>query len=137
MLKVQVGIFDGESLGGSTASGSEQAGRCRAPDAGLLDKEKGYYFNGTYYGDKDIWRSASPPDPGQQDHVHDRRLMEKKLSNLGAVTVESEYMKDNGLSSTTQSSAGICWQLPVPVVVGIGKFQLLGKFSDRTTMPRR
>jgi hypothetical protein len=38
------------------------------------DKEKGYYFNGTYYGDKDILAlGCCGPDPGQQDHVHDRR----------------------------------------------------------------
>ena len=135
MLKVQVGIFDGESLGGSTAvkDPSKLVGAARLT-LDFWDKEKGYYFNGTYYGDKDILALgvAAQTQDSKTTFTIDG-LMEKKLSNLGAVTVESEYMKDNGLSSTTQSSG---WYLLAsylcPVVVGIGKFQLLGKFSDRT-----
>ena len=53
MLKVQVGAFDGESLQ-QRGGRQEQAAVRRPRDVGFLGPEKGYYFNGTYYGDKDM-----------------------------------------------------------------------------------
>jgi hypothetical protein len=135
ILKVQAGIFDGESLGGSTAVAdpSKLVGALRLT-LDFWDKEKGYYFNGTYYGDKDILAlgAAAQTQDSKTTFTIDG-LMEKKLANLGAVTLESEFMKDNGLSSTTQSSGwyGLASYL-FPQVIGIGKFQLLGKYSNRT-----
>jgi hypothetical protein len=135
ILKVQAGIFDGESLGGSTAvkDPSKLVGALRLT-LDFWDKEKGYYFNGTYYGDKDILAlgAAAQTQDSKTTFTIDG-LMEKKLSNLGALTIEAEYMKDNGLSSTDPSDGWYALASYLcPVVVGIGKFQLLGKYSDRT-----
>jgi hypothetical protein len=135
ILKVQVGAFDGESLGSSTAvkDPSKLVGAARLT-LDFWDKEKGYYFNGTYYGDKDILAlgAAAQTQDSKTTFTIDG-LMEKKLPNLGAVTVEAEYMKDNGLSSTTESSGWyVLGSYLFPQVIGIGKFQLLGRYSDRT-----
>jgi hypothetical protein len=138
ILKIQVGAFDGESLAGTTAvkdpSKLVYAGRVTLD---FWDKEKGYYFNGTYYGDKDILAIAAAAQ--SQDSKTDfdiDGLMEKKLPNLGAVTVEAEYQKDNGLNSNGFDNApSHGWYALAsylfPQVIGIGKFQLLGKYSSK------
>jgi hypothetical protein len=135
MLKIQAGAFDGASLGSSTAVAKPNdivyAGRVTLD---FWDKEKGYYFNGTYYGDKDILALgvAAQSQDSKTTFTIDG-LMEKKLANLGAVTVEAEYMKDNGLNSTTHSDGWYALASYLfPQVIGIGKFQLLGKYSDKT-----
>jgi hypothetical protein len=135
LLKVQVGAFDGESLGNTTAVTDKNklvyAGRLTLD---FWDKEKGYYFNGTYYGDKDILALglAGQTQDSKSTFTIDG-LMEKKLANLGAVTVEAEYNKDDGLNSTTHSDGWYALASYLfPQVIGIGKFQLLGKYSDKT-----
>ena len=135
MLKVQLGAFDGESLGKTTAVKDPgklvYAGRLTLD---FWDKEKGYYFNGTYYGDKDLLALgiAAQSQDSKTTFSLDG-LMEKKLAGLGAVTVEAEYNKDNGLSSTTHSDGWYALASYLfPEVIGIGKFQLLGKYSDKT-----
>jgi hypothetical protein len=135
MLKVQAGVFDGASLGSTTAVAKPNdlvyAGRVTLD---FWDKEKGYYFNGTYYGDKDILALgvAAQSQDSKTTFTIDG-LMEKKLADLGAVTVEAEYNKDNGLNSTTHSDGWYALASYLfPQVIGIGKFQLLGKYSDKT-----
>jgi hypothetical protein len=135
LAKIQIGAFDGESLGATTAvkdpSKLVYAGRLTLD---FWDKEKGYYFNGTYYGDKDILALgvAAQTQDSKTTFTLDG-LMEKKLAGLGAVTVEAEYNKDNGLNSTTTSDGWYALASYLfPQVIGIGKFQLLGKYSDKT-----
>lgn len=138
MLKVQVGAFDGQSLNSAVTDKSKllYAGRLTYD---FWDKESGYYFNGTYYGDKDILAL------GLVGQTQDSRstwnidgLMEKKLANLGAVTVEAEYLRDNRLTAANASDGwyGLAAYL-FPQVIGIGKFQVLGKYSQKTidTLP--
>jgi hypothetical protein len=139
LAKIQIGAFDGESLGSSTAvkdpSKVVYAGRLTLD---FWDKEKGYYFNGTYYGDKDILALgvAAQSLDSKTTFTLDG-LMEKKLAGLGTVTVESEYNKDNGLNANgfdNASSDGwyVLASYLFPQVIGIGKFQLLGKYSHKT-----
>jgi hypothetical protein len=49
------------------------------------------------------------------------------------VSVEAEYLKDNGLTSATPSDGwyGLASYL-FPQVVGIGKVQILGKYSHKS-----
>jgi len=135
MMKIQVGAFDGESLGSTTAvkdpSKLVYAGRVTLD---FWDKEKGYYFNGTYYGDKDILALgvAAQTQDSKTTFTLDG-LMEKKLAGLGTVGVESEYNRDNGLNSTDHSDGWyVLASYLFPQVIGIGKFQVLGKYSDKT-----
>jgi hypothetical protein len=139
MLKVQAGVFDGQSLGGSTAVADSSkllyAGRVTLD---FWDKEKGYYLNGTYYGDKDILAlgiAAQSQDSKTAFNLDG--LMEKKLAGAGVIGVEAEYQKDNGLVSNgfdDASSDG--WYGLVSFLfaqqVGYGKFQVLDKYSEKT-----
>jgi hypothetical protein len=139
ILKVQVGAFDGGSLNSALADKSKvlTAGRLTLD---FWDPEPGYYFNGTYYGDKDLLALglAAQNESSKTTYSLDG-MLEKKLGNLGVVNVEAEYMKDNGLTSATASNGwyGLASYL-FPQVIGIGKFQILGKYSDKTfdTAPR-
>lgn len=133
LLKWQVGVFDGESLNSAVADPSKllYAGRLTLD---FWDKESGYYFNGTYYGDKDLLAlgGAVQSQDSKTTYSFDG-LMEKKLGDAGAVTVEAEYSHDNGLTSATPSDGwyGLASYL-FPEVVGIGKFQVLGKYSEKS-----
>jgi hypothetical protein len=133
ILKVQVGAFDGESLHSAVADNSKVLTAARLT-LDFWDPEPGYYLNGTYYGEKDILSLGLVAQNENSKTEWDiDGLMEKKLPNLGAVSVEAEYLKDNGLSSTTPSDGwfGLASYL-FPQVVGIGKIQLLGKYAQKS-----
>ncbi|MDP9082633.1 MAG: hypothetical protein M3N50_02560 [Pseudomonadota bacterium] len=139
ILKVQVGAFDGASLNSALADKSKvlTAGRLTLD---FWDAEPGYYFSGTNYGEKDLLALglAAQNESSKTTYSLDG-MLEKKLGNLGVVNVEAEYMKDNGLTSATASNGwyGLASYL-FPQVIGIGKLQILGKYSDKTfdTVPR-
>ncbi len=133
ILKVQAGAFDGESINSAVADKSKllYAGRLTLD---FWDAEPGYYFNGTYYGEKDLLALglvAQSQDSKTAWNLDG--LMEKKLPNLGVVTIEAEYQHDNGLTAAERNNGwyGLASYL-FPQVVGIGKFQLLGKYSQKT-----
>jgi hypothetical protein len=133
ILKVQVGAFDGQSLNSAVADKSKllYAGRVMLD---FWDAEPGYYLNGTYYGDKDLLAvGLTAQNQDSKTTASLDALMEKKLPNGGAVTVEAEYMHDNGLTGSTTSKGwyGLGSYL-FPQVIGIGKIQLLGKYSQKT-----
>ena len=138
MLKVQAGVFDGETVNSAVADKSKlvYAGRV-AMD--FWDKEAGYYINGTSYGDENLLAlgvAAQSQDSKITASID--ALVEKKLPNLGAVTIEAEYNRDNRLTSATSSDGWYGLAAYVfPMVVGIGKFQILGKYSQKTidTLP--
>jgi hypothetical protein len=140
--KLQVGLFDGQSLahpnpliGNATAAPNPDkilvAGRLTWD---FWDKEKGYYFNGTYYGDKDLLALAGAFQTldSKTDFSIDG-IMEKNLKGAGVVGIESEYQHDNGLN-TTASNHGwyVLGDYLFPQVIGWGKFQLLDKYSQKT-----
>jgi len=133
ILKVQAGVFDGASLNSVVADKSKLLYAARLT-VDFWDPEPGYYFNGTYYGEKDLLAlGLVAQSQDSKTTVSLDGLMEKKLPNGGAVTVEAEYMHDNGLSGLTSSKGwyGLGSYL-FPQVVGIGKIQLLGKYSQKT-----
>jgi len=133
ILKVQVGAFDGESLHSAVADTSKVLTAARLT-LDFWDPEPGYYLNGTYYGEKDILSLGLVAQNQNSKTEWDiDGLMEKKLPNLGVVSVEAEYLKDNGLSSTTRSDGwfGLASYL-FPQAVGIGKIQLLGKYAQKS-----
>jgi hypothetical protein len=133
ILKVSVGAFDGQSLNSAVADKSKllYAGRLMLD---FWDPEPGYYLNGTYYGEKDLLAVglvAQSQDSKTAASLD--ALMEKKLPNAGVVSVEAEYLHDNGLTglSTSHGWYGLGSYL-FPQAVGIGKIQLLGKYSQKT-----
>jgi hypothetical protein len=133
ILKVQVGVFDGESLNSAVADTSKllTAGRLTLD---FWDAEPGYYFNGTYYGEKDLLAfGVAGQNQNSKTAWSLDGMMEKKLPNLGAVNIEAEYQKDNGLTIATPNNGwyGLGSYL-FPQVIGIGKIQVLGKYSQKT-----
>jgi hypothetical protein len=129
-LKVSVGGFDG----GSATGKPDLLGAARV-QVDFWDKENGYYQNGTYYGDKNLLAlgAASQLQDGKVASTIDF-LLEKKLANMGAFTIESEYSNYNGLGgydanyTHSQGVYGLASYL-FPKQVGMGKFQLLGKYA--------
>jgi hypothetical protein len=133
ILKVQAGVFDGESVNSAVTDKSGVVSAARLT-LDFWDPEPGYYFNGTYYGAKDLLAFGIAAQNQDSRTVYSLDgLMEKKLPNLGVVDLEAEFMKDNGLTSATPSYGwyGLASYL-FPQVIGIGKFQVLGKYSQKT-----
>jgi len=131
-IKVSVGAFDGGSIGtGSTDVLA--AGRIQID---FWDPEGGYYLNSTYYGDKNLLAiaGATQEQNGKTATTVDF-LMERKVLNGGAFTIESEYSDYNRLGGynsnylKSQGGYGLVSFL-VPKQIGIGKFEFLGKFAE-------
>ena len=129
----QAGAFDGETVNSAVADKSKlvYAGRLTL---NFWDKEAGYYIDGTYYGDKDVLAlgvAAQSQDSKTTASID--ALMEKRLPNLGVVTIEAEYNRDNRLTSATSSDGWYGLAAYVfPVMIGVGRFQILGKYSRKT-----
>jgi hypothetical protein len=133
IAKLQVGLFDGASLNSAVSDPKKllAAGRLTLD---FWDKETGYFFNGTYYGDKNLLAlgiAAQTLDSKTTWSVDG--LMEKNLGAAGAVSVELEYNKDNGLTAARPSNGWYGLGAYVfPKAVGIGKFQVLAKYSEKS-----
>src|SRR5262245_10012696 len=129
-VKVSVGAFDG----GSATGRSEVIGAARV-QIDFWDAESGYYLNGTYYGDKNLLAigGATQVQSGHTATTVDF-LLERKLSNAGVVTIESEYANYNRLGgydpNYAKSQGGyVLGSYLFPKQVGVGKFEILGKYA--------
>jgi hypothetical protein len=134
-VKVSVGAFDGISATRATNNPDARviwAGRVQID---FWDPENGYYLNGTYYGDKNLLAvgGATNVQAGKTASTVDF-LLERKVLNGGAVTLESEYSDYNrfgggdGNYSKSQGAYGLASFL-FPKPVGMGKFEILGKYG--------
>ncbi len=129
-VKVSAGAFDGR-----TADGNPKVIGAARVQVDFWDPEDGYYLNGTYYGDKNILAlgGATQFQDGHTASTIDF-LLEKKLPNGGAFSIESEYSNYNRLGgydaryAKSQGAYGLGSYL-FPKKVGIGKFELLGKYA--------
>ena len=92
-VKVSVGGFDGRIRDWQP----KVMGAARV-QIDFWDPEDGYYLNGTYYGDKNLLAigGATQIQNGHTASTIDF-LLEKKVLNGGAFTIESEYSNYNGL----------------------------------------
>jgi hypothetical protein len=130
-VKVSFGAFDGE-----TATGDDTligAGRVQVD---FWDQEAGYYLNGTYYGDKNLLALgvAAQVQGGDKSAYSADFLMERKVTGGGAVSVEAEWAKYDGLGGysanyTTNDGGYILGAYLFPQLVGPGRFELLGKYA--------
>jgi hypothetical protein len=128
--KLSAGAFDGASSDGNKSV--IWGGRLQLD---LWDPENGYYQNGTYYGDKNLLALGGATQvQGNRTATTFDFLFEKKVLNGGAVTVESEFSDYNGLGGydprygNSSGAYGLVSFL-TPKKVGIGKFELLGKYG--------
>jgi len=130
VLKISAGAFDGQSADGKPGV----IGAFRA-QLDFWDKEDGYYLNSTYYGDKNLLTlgGATQVQSGATATTIDF-VMERKLANMGVVTVEGEYANYNRLGGydprypKSQGEYGLASYI-FPKAVGPGKIQLLGKYA--------
>ena len=132
IAKLSFGAFDVQGL---TKGSSEVLYAARA-QFDFWDKEDGYYLNGTYYGDKDLLALGFAGQTAGSDSAYSVDfLLEKKLPNAGAFTIESEYAKYDGLGGYAGPKSDGWYVLGAylfPQPVGIGKFQVLGKYGEAT-----
>jgi len=133
-VKVSGGAFDGMSLNGDDTVLA--AGRVQVD---FWDPEAGYYLNGTYYGDKNLLAIGGAVQAQGSDKTayNVDFLLERKVGGDGgggAVTVEAEWAKYDhlgGYSSSygTDDGGYVLGSYLFPKAVGVGKFELLGKFA--------
>jgi hypothetical protein len=128
-VKISAGAFDGQS-----ASGNPDVIGAARIQFDFWDQESGYYLNSTYYGDKDLLSiaGATQVQSGNTATTVDF-LLEKKMSNLGVVTLEGEYASYNRLGGyfagyKTQGGYGLASYI-FPKAIGMGKVQVLGKYA--------
>jgi hypothetical protein len=129
-VKVSAGAFDGASATGNP----DIIGAARV-QIDFWDEEAGYYLNGTYYGDKNLLAIAGATQL-QSGHTATTAdfLLERKLPNGGAITIESEYANYNRLGgydpayAKSQGAYALASYL-FPKAVGMGKFEVLGKYA--------
>ena len=130
-LKLSFGAFDGGSLG----TGSSTVLFAARAQVDFWDAEGGYYLNRTYYGDKNLLSlgGANQIQGGKTASSVDF-ILEKKLPNGGSFTIESEYANYNGFggylpgAAKSQGGYGLASYV-FGKKVGVGKFQILGKFA--------
>jgi hypothetical protein len=133
-LKVSLGLFDGQSLGATTAVKDPEkllvAGRATWD---FWAKETGYYFNGTYYGDKDLLAlGAAFQSLNSKTDFSIDGIVEKNFHDIGVFGLESEYQHDDGLNTLAHNHGFyVLGDYLFPVKVGWGKFQLLDKYSTK------
>jgi hypothetical protein len=133
-VKVSLGGFDG----GSAGTGKSQMIGAARVQVDFWDKEDGYYLNGTYYGDKNLLAigGASQIQDGRTASTIDF-LLEKKVLNGGAFSIESEYSNYNRLGGyiggyKSQGIYGLAsFLFPKVITIGklSGKFEILGKYA--------
>jgi hypothetical protein len=137
-VKISAGAFDGKSADGNP----DVIGAARV-QIDFWDAEDGYYLNGTYYGDKNLLAigGSTQVQSGHTANTFDF-LLEKKLPNGGAFSVEAEYADYNGLggyvpgSAKSQGAYGLGSYI-FPKAVGIGKFEILGKFAKAESLGQK
>ena len=130
-VKVSGGVFDGESATRDDTVIS--AGRVQID---FWDPEDGYYLNGTYYGDKNLLAIgvAGQAQGGDKGAYSADFLMERKVTGGGAVSVEAEWAKYDGLGGynanySTNDGGYVLGAFLFPALVGPGRFELLGKYA--------
>jgi len=137
-MKISGGVFDGRSADGNP----DVIGAARV-QFDFWDKESGYYLNGTYYGDKNLLAigGSTQVQSGKTANTFDF-LLEKKLPNGGAFSIESEYADYNGLGGylpgavKSQGAYGLGSYI-FPKAVGMGKFEILGKFAKAESVGQK
>jgi Phosphate-selective porin O and P len=130
-VKLSTGVFDVPSTVGD--SDVLWAGRVQMD---FWDVEDGYYLNGTYYGEKDLLALGFAGQAAGGDTAYNVDfLLEKKLPGAGVISVESEYAKYDGLGGYQGTKSDGYYVLAgylFPQAVGIGKFQVVGKYGEAT-----
>ena len=130
-VKVSAGAFDGHSTTG--ISSLIGAGRVQV---NFWDQEPGYYLNSTYYGEKNIlaFGLAGQTQAESGNAYSADLLMERKVPGGGAVTLEAEWARYDGLGGydpryVMNDGGYLLAAYLFPKRVGPGQFEILGKYA--------
>jgi hypothetical protein len=133
-LKVSAGLFDGRS-----ATGDPDVLFAARGQVDFWDKEDGYYLNGTYYGDKDLLAIGGAVQAQDGDVAGNVDfLLEKKVGEGGAFSIESQYNAYDGLGGydANYSKSHGAYLLGAYLFPKMGdqpgQFQVLGKYAHAT-----
>jgi len=133
IAKLSGGIFDGSSATHGGSSTVLTAGRAQFD---FWDPEGGYYLNGTYYGAKNLLAVAIAGQVQGEDRSawNADFLLEKKVGNGGAFTIEAEWADYSGLGGYSGDYAEdkggyFLGAYLFPMMENGHKFQILGKFA--------
>ena len=131
-VKASIGAFDGAS---QTADDTV-VGAARV-QVDFWDQEAGYYLNGTYYGDKNLLALAGAIQwQGSEKKAYNVDfLLERKVPGGGAYSVEAEWAKYDHLGGYSadygvDDGGYVLGAYLFPKAVGMGKFEVLGKFGQ-------
>jgi hypothetical protein len=130
-LKLSAGAFDGP-----TTTGRAKVLVAARAQYNFWDTESGYYLNGTYYGGKNLLAiGGAVQNQSSNTATTLDFLLERKLSSMGVVTVESEfsyYDRLGGYNSRYGLSRGayILGSYLFPQKIGNGQIEVLGKFAE-------
>jgi hypothetical protein len=131
-VKVSGGVFDGASATG----GDDTVLTAARVQVDFWDPEAGYYLNGTYYGDKNLLAiGAAVQAQGSDKTAYNVDfLLERKIPNGGVYSIEAEWAKYDALGGykaryRTDDGGYILGSYLFPATVGIGRFEVLGKFA--------
>jgi hypothetical protein len=129
-IKVAAGAFDGASADRNTDV--IFGGRVQLD---FWDPENGYYQNSTYYGDKNVLAlSVATEAQASKTATTVDFLMERKIMQGGAFTIESEFSRYNRLGgyfgNYKSEGAYLLASFLIPKQVGVGKFEALGKYAQ-------
>ena len=130
-VKISAGAFDGHSTTG--VSSLIGAGRVQV---NFWDQEPGYYLNSTYYGEKNIlaFGLAGQTQAESGNAYSADFLMERKVPGGGAVTLEAEWARYDGLGGydpryVMNDGGYLLAAYLFPKRVGPGQFEILGKYA--------
>ena len=138
-IKFSIGVFDVPSTMASYGGKAEDVLLASRLQINFWDAESGYYLNGTYYGDKDLFSLGFAGQTVDGDSAYNADLLiEKKLPGGAVFGIESEYavydeLGGYGVGGSTKSDGGyVLSHFIFPQPVGVGKIQLLGKYAMTT-----
>jgi len=131
IAKLSGGVFDGTSATGNSTVLT--AGRAQFD---FWDPEAGYYLNGTYYGAKNLLAVAIAGQVQGDDRSAWSAdfLLEKKIGNGGAFTIEAEWADYSGLGGyngdyVEDKGGYVLGAYVFPMMDNGHKLQILGKFG--------
>jgi hypothetical protein len=131
-VKLSGGAFDG-----STLNGDDTVLTAARAQVDFWDAEDGYYLNGTYYGDKNLLAlgAAIQAQGSDKTAYNVDFLMERKISGGGVFSVEAEWARYDHLGGYDagyglNDGGYVLGAYMFPTVVGVGRFELLGKYAS-------
>lgn len=139
-VKLSLGAFETPDTVGPQPSGDSDLLTAARLQVNFWDLEPGYYLNGTYYGEKEIFSIGLAGQSQDSNTAASADLLVETRLGGGVVTLEAEYatydeLGGYGVAPVSDGGYGLLSYL-FPQVVSLGgiqgQFQVLGKYAVAT-----